>query len=162
MAACPRDLPRLADPLVAAGWDCGSAEAWVLAVVQSPRSPEHFTAHSGRTGLAPASGFSRGRRGVVAAHHALVVRRPERLEAAWPCGYCFVRNPHRVALGRSCRIVRVVDRLIRGIAPGTIPRPAGRGAARRDHSRTITSMTGTCGLSVRIGGSKSTSAVHQR
>src|SRR5882672_381308 len=118
MAAYARDLPGLADHLVALGWDCGSAEAWVLALVRSPRSPEHFASHSGRTDLAAASGFSRGRRCVVVAHLALVVRRPKRLEAEWPCDYCFVRNPHRVALGRSCRIVRVVDRLIRGPRAG--------------------------------------------
>src|SRR5882672_6905533 len=110
MAACARDLPGLADHLLAIGWDCGSAEAWVLALVRSPRSPEHFAVHSGCTGLAPASRFSCGRRGVAVAHLAFVVRRPKRLEAEWSCDYYLVRNPHRVALGRSCRIVRVVDR----------------------------------------------------
>src|SRR6476659_2543462 len=101
MAPCTRDLPRLADPLVGTGCDRGSAEARVLACVQSPRSPEHFASHSGRTGLAAASGFSPGRRDVVVAHLALVVRRPTRMEAEWPCSYRFVRNPSRVASDRS-------------------------------------------------------------
>jgi hypothetical protein len=99
MAAGARDLPGLADPLVAAGCDCRSTETRVLAIVQSPRSPEHFTAHSGRTGLAIAPTFSRGPRGVVVAHHAFVVRRPEGLEPEWLCGYCIVRNPSRLDLG---------------------------------------------------------------
>lgn len=115
MAACARDLPGLADPLVATGCDCGSAEAWVLARVQSTRSPERFASHPGRTDLAAASGFSPGRRGVVVAHLAWVVRRPRRLEAEWHYCHCFVRNPNRVALARSGRILRVVDRLIRGV-----------------------------------------------
>jgi hypothetical protein len=29
----------------------------------------------------------------------------------WPGSGCFARNPNRVAVGRSCRIVRLVDRL---------------------------------------------------
>jgi hypothetical protein len=61
--------------------------------------------------------FSRGRRRVAVAHHAVVVRRPTRLEAEWPRRYCFDRNPDRVASDRSWRIVRVVDRLIRGVPP---------------------------------------------
>jgi len=77
MAACSRDIVGLADFLVATGCDCGSAEAWVLAFVRSPRSQEYFASHSGRTGLAAASVVSRGRRGVVVARRALVVRRPE-------------------------------------------------------------------------------------